>query len=95
MTYNAVNEVTTKTYSDGTNTLRVDYTWDQTGDVLTETRYSDLAGTTEVGYTDYGYHGSEVTSIVAYTVSSGVATMVSDYTYGVSVRRTAFLTAMI
>ncbi len=82
MTYNAANEVTSKTYSDGTNTLRVDYTWDQAGDVLTETRYSDLAGTTEVGITNYGYDGSEVTSIAAYTVSSGVATLVSDYTYG-------------
>ena len=50
MTYNAANEVTSKTYSDGTNTLRVDYTWDHcAGDVLTETGYSDLAGTTGGG----------------------------------------------
>ena len=34
MTYNAANELTTRTYSDGTNTLRVDDTYDRAGDVL-------------------------------------------------------------
>ncbi len=79
MTYNAANEVTTKTYSDGTNTLRVDYTYDQAGDVLTETLQRSRRGD-ELGYTDYGYHGSDLDRGL-YGVG-GVATLVSDYTYG-------------
>jgi len=51
--YTADGQVSFKTYQDGTTQLRVDYTYDEDGNVLSETRYSDIAGTNEVGSTQY------------------------------------------
>ena len=45
MAYNAAGQVTSKTYQDSYTQFRVDYTYDLAGNLLTETRYSDLAGT--------------------------------------------------
>jgi RHS repeat-associated protein len=80
MTYNALGQVVTKTYQDATTQLRADYTYDQDGNVLTEARYSNLAGTQLVARTQYGYDGNELTSIVT-TDSAGNTIASYNYTY--------------
>ncbi|OAI40494.1 hypothetical protein AYO40_00745 [Planctomycetaceae bacterium SCGC AG-212-D15] len=74
------NQVVSKTYQDANNQLRVDFTYDLAGNVLTETRYSDLAGTQLQGTTEYAYDGNELTSIT-HKDASGNVTAQYLYTY--------------
>ena len=57
MTYNASGQVTSKTYQDANTQLRVDFAYDLAGNITTETRYSDVAGTQLAGTTSYTYSG--------------------------------------
>src|SRR5262249_13971314 len=74
------NQIVTKTYQDANGQVRIDFTYDQDGNVVTETRYSDLAGTQLQGTTQYGYDGNQLTSIVQKDSSGNVLASYS-YTY--------------
>jgi YD repeat-containing protein len=78
--YDAANELTTRELSgSGVTPLRIDFTYTPTGLTATEKRYSDLAGTTKVGETDYSYDAaSRVTSI---THLNGSATTLASFAY--------------
>src|SRR5207248_861218 len=70
--------VTSKTYQDATTQLRADYSYDLNGNVLTATRYADVAGTTPVGLTQYGYAGNRLTALQHQDGSGGV---LADFSY--------------
>jgi RHS repeat-associated protein len=72
--------VVRKTYQDGTNELRVDFAYDDNGNLQTETRFSDLAGTQLVGTTEYSYDGNRLMEIV-YKDSTGAVIGDFSYTY--------------
>ena len=64
--YDADNELTSEQFGgSGQTPLRIDLTYDGDGEILTETRYSNLSGTQIVGTSTYTYNDDgEVTSIV-------------------------------
>ena len=78
--YDADNELVSEQFGGtGQTPLRIDLTYDADGEILTETRYSDLAGTQVVVTTSYTYNGDgEVTSIVD---EDGSGNPVADFTY--------------
>ena len=80
--YDAVNELTSEQFSGtGQVPLRIDMSYDADGEVLTETRYSNLVGTQIVGTSTYTYNDDgEVTSIVDDNGTGG-AIASFDYTY--------------
>ena len=78
MTYNANNQVTSKTYEDSNTQLRVAYTYDLAGNLTGEARYSDVAGTQYQGGTVYGYDGGQLTSILQTDASGNT---ISSYIY--------------
>ena len=77
MTYDG-GRVMTKTYQDANTQLRVNYTYDDNGNVLTESQYSDLAGTNLVGTTQYTYDGNRMTGLVQTDASGNV---LASYSY--------------
>jgi RHS repeat-associated protein len=88
-TYNAANQVISKTFQDGTTQLRVDFTYDQAGNVLTETRYTDVAGTQLAGTTQYGYNGANQVTSIVQTAANGVVLGSFSYTYNLAGQVTA------
>ena len=72
------DQIASKTYQDGTTQLRVDFTYDDMGNVLTETRYSDLAGTVLQGTSTYTYDGNQLTVLVQ---ADGSGTVLASYSY--------------
>ena len=78
--YDADNELVSEQFGGaGQTPLRIDLTYDADGEILTETRYSNLAGTQVVGTTSYTYDGDgEVTSIVD---KDGSGNTLADFTY--------------
>jgi RHS repeat-associated protein len=72
------NEIVSKTYQDANTQLRVDFTYDLAGNLLTETHYSDLAGTQFQGTTQYAYDGNQLTSIYQ---ADGNGNVLASYTY--------------
>jgi RHS repeat-associated protein len=79
--YNAANQVTSKTFQNGTTQLRVDFTYDQAGNVLTETRYSDVAGTQLAGTTQYTYNAANQVTSILQTAANGVVLGSFSYSY--------------
>jgi YD repeat-containing protein len=53
-----------KTYQDAHTQLRVDFSYDEDGNLVSQTQYAVLAGTQVVGKTVCAYDGNLVTSIV-------------------------------
>jgi RHS repeat-associated protein len=87
--YNGAGQVTSKTFQNGTTQMRVDFSYDQAGNVLTETRYNDVAGTQLAGTTQYTYNGvNQVTSILQ-TAANGVVLGSFSYTYNLAGQVTA------
>ncbi len=78
LTYGGNGEVLTETYQDSSNQFLVNYTYDQEGNLATETRYSDLSGSAEVGFTQIGDSGDEITSISEQNGGGGV---LASYSY--------------
>ncbi len=80
MAYNTDGEVTSKTYQDSATQLRIDFGYDDAGNLTSETRYNDVAGTELAGTTVYGYDGDNLTSI-EYKDASGAVLADYGYTY--------------
>ena len=78
--YDADNELISEQFGGaGQTPLRIDMTYDADGELLTETRYSDLAGTQVVVESSYTYDGDgEITSLVDI---NGGGTTVANFTY--------------
>ncbi len=51
------NQVVSKTFQDSSSQLRVDFTYDPAGNVVSQRRYADVAGTDWRGGPHYGYDG--------------------------------------
>ena len=64
--YDADHELTSEQFGGaGQTPLRLDLTYDARGEILTETRYSNLAGTTKVGESFYTYNADgEITNLL-------------------------------
>jgi YD repeat-containing protein len=79
MSYNQINQLSSTRFSDGTTTLRADFTYNANGDASITTRYKDLAGNTSIGTTVNSYDDARrVTSIVS---SDSTSTTVAKYAY--------------
>jgi RHS repeat-associated protein len=78
MAYNADGQVTSKTYQDGSVQLRVDFAYDVAGNITSETRFRDVAGTQLVGTTVNGYDDNRLTSIVQ---KDGSGNVIASYGY--------------
>ena len=78
--YDADNELISEQFGGtGQTPLRIDLTYDADGEILTETRYSDLAGTQVVVESSYTYNGDgEVTSLLD---RDGGGNTVANFTY--------------
>ena len=78
--YDADNELISEQFGGtGQTPLRIDMTYDADGEILTETRYSNLAGTQVVVESSYTYNADgEITSILD---DDGSGTTVADFTY--------------
>ncbi len=78
--YDSDNELISEQFSgSGQVPLRIDMTYDGAGELLTETRYSDLAGTQVVVESFYTYNADgKVTNLLDV---NGGATTVADFTY--------------
>ena len=72
MAWNAQGQLTTKTYQDANTQLRLDFGYDTAGNLTSVLRYSEVAGTTLVGSSQYTYSGNQVTSIVHKDASGTV-----------------------
>jgi YD repeat-containing protein len=72
-TYDADNRQTSEQFNDGSTQLRVDSTYDGDGNILTQTRYANLAGTELVGQTVNTYDADDrMTQIVDKDASANV-----------------------
>ena len=80
--YDADNELTSEQFGGtGQTPLRIDMTYDADGEILTETRYSDLAGTQVVVTSTYTYNADgEVTDLLDRD-SHGNTVAEFSYTY--------------
>ena len=78
--YDAANELTSEQFGGtGQTPLRIDMTYDARGELLSETRYSDLAGTQKVVTTNYSYNGDgQITNL---TDVNGGGNTVASFTY--------------
>ncbi len=82
------DQLASTSYQDGSTQLLVKFTYDQDGNVATETRYSDVAGTQLQGTTQNGYDGNQLTSIVQKDGSGNVLASYG-YTYDAANRLTS------
>jgi RHS repeat-associated protein len=78
--YDADSELISEQFGGaGQTPLRIDITYDGDGRILTETRYSDLAGTRKVGESVYTYDADgEITNLTDLDGSSNV---IANFTY--------------
>jgi len=87
--YDADNRETREQFTDGSTQFRVDSTYDRDGNILTQTRYADLARTELVGETVNTYDADDrVTSIVDKD-ASGIVTEDFRTSYDAGSRVTA------
>jgi RHS repeat-associated protein len=78
-TYNANRQLTSRTLTQGDQVLRIDFTYTPQGQIATETRYSDAAGTQLVATTTYTYDpAANITSIVS---NDAAGTPIANYAY--------------
>ena len=87
MTYNDAGQLLMTSYENGSTQLRVDMTYDLAGNMLSATRYTDVAGTSLAGSSTYGYEGNEVTFIV-HKNASGTTLASYSYSYNSSAQLT-------
>jgi len=78
--YDADHELTSEQFGGPSQTpLRIDMTYDADGQVLTETRYSNLAGTDKVGETFYTYDAdNQVTNL---RDQDSLGSVIANFTY--------------
>ena len=78
--YDAGNNLTTREFGGvGQTPLRLDLTYTARNQVLTQSRYSDLAGTTLVGTSTYGYDA--VGNLTRLQQKDGSGGNIANYTY--------------
>lgn len=70
--YDPANRLTSKQYHDGTQHLRADFVWTSRNQLDTLTRYSDLAGTTQVGLSSYAYDDALVPKLSSFSFPNSV-----------------------
>ena len=78
-TYDAANRLSRREFSDGATPLRLDYTHTDRDQLLSTTRYSDLAGSSKVGSTTYAYDDVGRTTGVKHR--DAVDAVFEDYQY--------------
>ena len=80
--YNSDNLLTSRELGGtGVTALRADFTYDSANEMTSETRYANLAGTTVVGVTSYGYDTSGNLTTITLQNSSGTTLAYYDYQY--------------
>jgi RHS repeat-associated protein len=78
-TYNAARQLTSRTLTQGDQVLRIDFTYTAQGQIATETRYSDAAGTQLVATTTYTYDtAGNIASIVS---TDAAGNPIANYAY--------------
>ena len=78
--YDTSNRLTSRKFGGaGQTPLRIDQTYTLTNLVQTQTRYSDLAGTTKIGISTYSYDAASQTTNLKHADGSG--TVLGNYTY--------------
>jgi RHS repeat-associated protein len=85
-TFDARHERTSRQYTGQSATLSFDYAYDKIGEVTGLTRYSDLAGTTTVGWTSYSYDPRGNVTAVHHYDSHGSSIQSLGYTWDTSDR---------
>ncbi len=78
--FDNANRLTSRQLSVAAGTVRLDPGYNNRNEMTSLTRYSDVAGTTVVGTTVYGY--DDAGKITAITNKSGTGATLSYYTYG-------------
>jgi RHS repeat-associated protein len=88
--YDSNNRLISRRYSDSSgNQLRIDLTYTPSGQIATETRYADTAGTQLLGKTQYTYdHAGNVTQI-EHTNAAGTVLLNFQYQYDAGNRLTS------
>jgi len=76
------NRLTQVQFTGNSATLSYDFGYDAIGEVTSLTRYSDLAGTTTVGWTNIGYDGRGNTTSIYHYDSHGATIQSFSYTWG-------------
>jgi RHS repeat-associated protein len=77
-TYDVLNRVTTMQFNGtSTTTLREDFGWTVRDQVATQTRYSDLAGSTKIGYSTFIY--DPVRRLTNLQHQNGSGTVLANY----------------
>jgi RHS repeat-associated protein len=82
--YDAGNRLTQVQFTGQSATLSYDYAYDKIGEVTGLTRYSDLAGTTTVGWTSYSYDPRGNVTAVHHYDSHGSSIQSLGYTWTTS-----------
>lgn len=77
--YDAANRLMSRRFTDGTTSLRIDLTYTNRDQTATETRYSDLSGTTLVGSSEYTY--APAGDLTNLQHKNGNGTLLANYTY--------------
>ena len=78
-TYDSDNRLTSRELGTAMQALRIDQTWTADGQLATQTRYADLAGTTAVGARSIGYDTAGQVREIQHTNGSG--TTLEDFQY--------------
>ncbi len=78
-TYDAENDLLTREQTGDRGTLRVDYTYTADNQVATIKRYSDLAGSSLIGETDYAYNAEG--EVVSEVSKDSTSTVISSASY--------------
>src|SRR5262249_29146667 len=79
--FDADNRLVSRQFKDGHTQLRLDLTYDGVGNLLTQTRFSDLAGTDPVGFSQYGYDAVNQLTHLRHQDGKGAALDEFQYTY--------------
>jgi RHS repeat-associated protein len=80
--YDAARNLTSRTFTDGTATLRIDQGYDALNRVTTQTRFSDLAGSTKVVSSAFTYdRDGNVTDLVHTNNVNSTTILNLTYTY--------------
>jgi YD repeat-containing protein len=80
LVYDEINQVTSRQLDDGTNEVRIDFTYTPNGRYDIVTRYSDLAGTILVGSTVYAYDWVGRTTSINHRDASNAVIADFDWT---------------
>jgi RHS repeat-associated protein len=87
--YNADDLLTSRRFSDGTNSMRIDLTYTNTNQLSTLTRYKDLTTTNVVATTTYLYDTADRVTSIASADATGTSLASFSYAYDAGGRVTS------